>query len=163
MRLIEQDIQLVSGTKEDPQITEISDEFDILKNLSEVNLYDQPMPSELNFRIERDKQTVGVISLKSIRWFNRKAEISILVKAEFQGKGIAKKALNTLLNYAFNAMNFHRIEAEIFAYNKVGIALVEKLGFIREGILREARYLDGQYHDIIRYGLLKEEYGTKQE
>ena len=158
MRIYAEDIQLVTAPAEEDVFSQVSDEFDLLKNLSELHTYGEGMPQQITFRIEKDGQLAGAVALQQIRWYNRKALISIMLKREYQGQKIARKALHALLHHAFKVMNFHRLEAEIFGYNKAGIALVEKLGFIREGILREARYFDGQYHDIIRFGLLKDEF-----
>ena len=55
-------------------------------------------------------------------------------------------------------MNLHRLEAEVVANNKVSINLIEKLGFKKEGTLREAKYSNGTYYDIYRFGLLRKEY-----
>lgn len=129
-----------------------------LQNLTETHLYQAEMPSELRFAIESENEIAGEISLKSIRWFNRKAEIAIFILEPFRGKGLAEQALRLLLEYVFKTMNFYRIEAEVVAYNPAAKALFEKLGFIREGVLREAKYFDGSYHDIFRYGLLAKEW-----
>jgi len=63
--------------------------------------------------------------------------------------------------YGFKTMNFYRLEAEVAAYNKGGQKLFKKLGFVEEGRLREAKFLDGKYYDIIRYGMLFGEYVEK--
>ena len=55
-------------------------------------------------------------------------------------------------------MNLYRIEAEVIAFNKVSVKMVEGLGFVKEGILREAKYSNGKYWDIYRYGILRSEY-----
>ncbi len=55
-------------------------------------------------------------------------------------------------------MNLHRLEAEVIENNSPSIKLVEQLGFKLEGKLREAKYTEGGYIDILRYGILKNEY-----
>ncbi len=129
-----------------------------LQNLTETHLYQYNMPSELIFSIESEGETAGEISLKSLRWFNRKAEIAVFILKEFRGKGLAEQALRLLLDYVFNTMNFHRLEAEVVAYNPAAKALFEKIGFVQEGILREAKFFKGRYHDIFSYGLLAKEW-----
>lgn len=151
-------LNIISANFDDPEIKRILDDFELVKNLSEVNIYESDMPRSMTFKIEKEGQVIGVVGLKSIKWFNRKSEILVFLKREFQKQGIGNSALSELIDYVFNVMNFHRLEAEIFSYNKSAIALFEKLGFVREGILREARYLDGKYYDIFRYGLLRHEY-----
>jgi len=133
-------------------------EYEELQSLTETHLYDQTMPSQLIYAIEFENQLVGELSLKSIRWFNRKAEIGIFIHKDFRKKGIAANVLKLLLNHAFNTMNFHRLEAEVVDYNPFAKVLFEKLGFVQEGILREAKFFEGNYHDIISYGILAEEW-----
>jgi len=128
--------------------------------MSEVRLYPKNMPKEMAFRIEKDNELIGEIRFKIIKWFNRKAEISILIKEEFQNMGYGREALKAIIKHGFEKMNMHRLEAEVIAFNEVSIKLVEGLGFIREGVLREAKFSDGKYWDIYRYGLLREEYKT---
>ena len=133
-------------------------EYNELQSLTETHLYDQSMPSQLFFAIEFENEQVGEMSLKSIRWFNRKAEIGIYLLKDFRKKGIAATALKLLLNHSFKTMNFHRLEAEVVDYNPQAKVLFEKLGFLQEGILREAKFFEGNYHDIISYGILAEEW-----
>ena len=130
-----------------------------LQNLTETHLYEEKMPSELIFSVEFEGERAGEVSLKSVRWFNRKAEIAVFILKEFRGKGLAEKALRLLINHAFNTMNFYRLEAEVVDYNPAAKTLFEKLGFVQEGVLREAKFFNGSYHDIFSYGLLAKEWG----
>jgi len=129
-----------------------------LQNLTETHLYEERMVSELIFSVEFEGKRAGEVSLKSVRWFNRKAEIAVFILKEFRGKRMAEQALRLLINHAFNTMNFYRLEAEVVAYNPIAKALFEKLGFVQEGILREAKFFNGSYHDIYVFGLLATEW-----
>ncbi|MCF8241947.1 MAG: GNAT family N-acetyltransferase [Melioribacteraceae bacterium] len=142
----------------DEELINLIDDASELFPMSEVRLYPSPMPKEMIFRIEKDDQLLGEISLKNIKWYNRKAEIGIILKKEFYGKGFGTNALKSIMDYAFNKMNFYRLEAEVLEFNVGSIKLLEKLGFVKEGVLREAKYSDGKYWDIFRYGLLSREY-----
>ena len=93
-----------------------------------------------------------------MRWFNRKSEITIIIKKDFQGKGYGKESLRAAMDFAFNKMNLHRLEAEVYEFNHVSIKLMESLGFKKEGVLREAQFSNGKYWDIIRYGILRNEF-----
>lgn len=158
MILKKKQIQLVASDKNDDQLIHLFSDYETLGSLSELRLHQGKMPQALIFRIELENELVGEIGLKSIRWYNRKGEIHLALKKEFRGKGLGRAALELLIEYTFNTLNFHRLEAEIVAYNKASQKLFEKMGFRQEGILREAKYYQGKYHDIFRYGLLKSEY-----
>jgi RimJ/RimL family protein N-acetyltransferase len=161
--LEEDSIKIISTELDDPELKELSQEFSVLENLSETRLYPPKMPSSMVFRIEHEDKLIGEIGFRTIKWFNRKAEISILMSPENQGKGYGKKALLMLMRFAFKKMNLYRLEAEVIDYNDKAKSLFEKAGFVLEGRLREAKYNDGKYFDILRYGMLKPEYDKKYE
>jgi RimJ/RimL family protein N-acetyltransferase len=116
------------------------------------------MAESIEFIIYDAEEPIGQVSFKSIRWFNRKAELSLFIKPEFQGRKYGMKILETMMEYAFGKLNFYRLEAEVIEYNKKAIKLVEMLGFTLEGRLRQAKYSEGKYFDILRYGILKHEF-----
>ena len=142
-----------------PEILKITEDVAVSKFLTEKWLYPEPMPDSIIFGIEAGNEIIGEVALKNIRWYNRKAELSLFLKPEFQGKKIGTEVLKRMMKYAFNTLNFYRLEAEVIDYNEVSRKLVEKLNFTLEGRLRQARYFDGKYYDILRYGILKHEFG----
>ena len=71
------------------------------------------------------------------------------------------EAILRIIDYGFSQMNLHRIEAFIGPANIASQKLVEKLGFQKEGVLREHYRKQGVIEDSIVYSLLKKEYTTK--
>ncbi|MCL4252318.1 MAG: GNAT family N-acetyltransferase, partial [Anaerolineae bacterium] len=69
--------------------------------------------------------------------------------------------MNVLLRFAFMDLNLHRLELNVFSYNARAIRSYEKIGFMREGVLRETLYRDGVYHDIHVMGILRREWMAK--
>jgi len=163
MILQEGKIRIVSTVSDDPDLRELSQDLSVLQNLSETRLYPPNMPSSMVFRIEDEEKLIGEIGFRTIKWFNRKAEISLFIAPEYQGKGYGKQALLMLMKFAFKKMNLYRLEAEVIDYNEKAKSLFEKARFILEGRLRDAKYNDGKYYDVLRYGLLKDEYNKKYE
>lgn len=149
---------LRSAMEDDPELKKLQEDERILKHMSETRMYPFAMPSQMSFRIEAEGIVIGEVSLKTIRWFNRKAEISVFIIPEYQGKGYGKRAVKKIMELAFNTLNLYRLEGEVMEYNEPSIKLIESLGFKFEGRLREARYIDGKYWDILRYGILKREF-----
>ncbi|PRC94173.1 GNAT family N-acetyltransferase [Solimicrobium silvestre] len=80
------------------------------------------------------------------------------LKVEARGKGYMQEALRCAIVWAFANMNLNRIEAQIHPNNRASILLVEKLGFVREGLARKAGYWGEQYYDLCFYSLLKSEF-----
>lgn len=73
-------------------------------------------------------------------------------------KGIMSEALAPVIAYGFGPMGLNRIGATVHTGNAASIALLEALGFRREGLLRQAQYVNGRYDDLYPYALLREEW-----
>lgn len=73
-----------------------------------------------------------------------------------RGKGYSRDALQCLLFYLFER-GTHRIDAEVYEFNKISLALLTNLGFKKEGIRRKAHFDGENYHNIVILGLLKQD------
>ena len=144
--------------KADPELRQLQDQLPEWYNLSEKVWYAENMPDRMTFKIIYRDKAVGAAELVNIRWYNHKSEVRIWLLPEARGKGLGKAALKMLMDLAFNTLNFHRLEAEVYAFNTQSIKLIEQLRFRKEGVLREAKFFNGQYHDILRFGILRQEY-----
>ncbi|NOX19218.1 MAG: GNAT family N-acetyltransferase [Chlorobi bacterium] len=129
-----------------------------IDTMSEVWRYPKGTPTKIVFTIEKEGKTIGELKMKNFRWFNRKAELAMILIPEEQRKGYGTEALRMIIDYAFKDMNLHRLEGEVIEYNEASKKIIESLGFKEEGRLREAKYSKGKYWDILRYGLLASEY-----
>ncbi|MCR6106461.1 GNAT family N-acetyltransferase [Salipaludibacillus agaradhaerens] len=87
-----------------------------------------------------------------------RTEIGFELSKEMWGKGIAFEAVEAITNYGFTHMSFQRIEALIEPPNLSSQRLVEKLGFMREGLLRNYEFTCGKFCDLYMYSLLKQEF-----
>ena len=76
----------------------------------------------------------------------------------FWGKGIATAAGKAMVDYAFLNLPFLRLEAVVFAWNPPSMRVLEKLGFVREGVLKQSIHKDGQLIDSVMYALTKDDY-----
>jgi [ribosomal protein S5]-alanine N-acetyltransferase len=107
----------------------------------------------------KTEKHIGNISLQNINWIDRNAEIAFLLgEKDFWGKGVMYEAGALLINHGFTALNLHRIHCGTSSDNKGMQKLAEKLAMKKEGIRREAIFNNGIYHDIIEYGILKEDF-----
>jgi ribosomal-protein-alanine N-acetyltransferase len=98
---------------------------------------------------------IGTIAYSSWSPKHRRAEFGIALHRNYWGRGVATELLPDFLDYGFNQLNLHRIEADVDPENKAVIHLLEKFGFEREGQLRERNRFRGNYRDSVIYGLLK--------
>lgn len=105
-----------------------------------------------------DKQSgihIGNISLQSISWVDRSAEIAFLLgEKDYWGKGVMFEAAELIIKHAFEALNLHRIHCGTSSENIGMQKLAEKLGMSLEGVRKEALFKNGNYYDILEYGLL---------
>ena len=108
--------------------------------------------------IEGD-QLLGFVVLFNLKWRNQTAELAIGIGAkEYRGKGYGQDALNLILNYAFSELCLRRVSLTVLEYNARAIRAYERVGFQREGAHRQAVCRDGQYFDLLLYGILREEW-----
>lgn len=102
---------------------------------------------------------IGIIGFDDIIWSNGVATIFIGIgDKNYTGKGLGKEALNLLLDFGFNELNFYRIQLNVIAYNEGAIRLYENAGFKKEGTYREFINRDGKRYDLLLYGLLAGEW-----
>lgn len=112
--------------------------------------------------IEEDEM-IGYVELSSIQWWNGVANLGIGIgNKKYRGNGYGREALTLLLDFAFEELNLHRIQLNVFSYNKPAIGLYERLGFKREGVYREFIHRDGHRWDMYLYGILEEEWRNRQ-
>lgn len=104
----------------------------------------------------RGESLIGIIGLKNIDYVNSNAELYIyLGEEESKGRGLGKDAITTLIKFAFEEMNLHRLYLEVFSYNLPAQSSYKKSGFKVEGILKESLYREGKYHDKVIMGIIK--------
>jgi RimJ/RimL family protein N-acetyltransferase len=117
--------------------------------------------NDVNFaiRLLETGQLIGNVSLKAPDWRNRCAELGIAVGDKTMwGKGYGTDASRVILRYGFLELNLNRIELVVYSFNTRAIKSYEKIGFVHEGIRRQAIFRDGQYHDIHIMAILREEW-----
>jgi RimJ/RimL family protein N-acetyltransferase len=114
-------------------------------------------PYEPNFAIAVDDEAVGGIGLIFGQDIDRRsAEIGYWLSEQYWGRGIATAAVRALTEYAFAHFDLARIWANVFAWNPGSMRVLEKAGFVREGILRKAATKDGQTIDVVMYALVRD-------
>ena len=97
---------------------------------------------------------IGGITLFAINAQQGRAEIGYALHSSRWGRGHARSGLGTVLDHAFGPLGLRRVEADIDPRNAASCRLVERLGFVREGLLRERWCVDGDLQDSAMYGLL---------
>ncbi len=101
---------------------------------------------------------VGMVRLYNIHLRDGYAGLEIIVadRAAWR-RGFGVQAGRLVSFYGVDVLGLRRIESKVYAYNRVSINGLLRNGFTQEGVLRKAAYRDGQYWDIVLFGILKDE------
>ena len=112
------------------------------------------------FAVEtKDGVHIGHCGLHGASAENRRAELGIMIgDKEYWGRGFGTDTMLTLLRFAFEQMNLHKVALGVFEFNERGLAMYAKLGFVEEGRFRDNLFQDGRYWDLVRMSILRREY-----
>lgn len=114
---------------------------------------------DLMIMLKETDELLGEVVLNEIDPINRSANIRIGIQGtHHRGKGYGTEAIISMLRYGFKTVKLHRIHLGVYAFNPRAIHVYEKIGFQREGIQRDATYLDGKFHDMIIMSILEDEF-----
>lgn len=116
-----------------------------------------PPQQGIEFAITVDQHFAGAIGVTFDQdVYRHTCEIGYWLGEPFWGHGIISKAIAMIIPYIFTYFDIHKIFAEVFSENIGSQKALEKNGFVKEGILKNHVYKNGQFHDIIIYGLCRE-------
>jgi RimJ/RimL family protein N-acetyltransferase len=99
-------------------------------------------------------ELAGSAILWGIDQHNRSAHVGISLRPAFRGRGLGTDTLRVLCGYAFRTRGLHRLSLETLSDNLAMIAAAESAGFQREGVFREAAWVEGDFLDEVVFGLL---------
>lgn len=97
---------------------------------------------------------IGIIGHYRIKPENYRAEIGYMLLPEYHGQGIVSEAVKEAINYGFNEMKLHSIEAIIAPENFGSERVLQKCGFVKEAHLKENEFYEGRFLDTVIYSIL---------
>jgi len=102
---------------------------------------------------------IGTMGIHNIKWTDRVGTTGAIIgEKEYWGKGFGTDAKMTLLNYAFNTLNLHKICSGVIAFNGRSLQYSLHCGYKIEGRSRKQVFKRGKYWDLIQLGLFKNEW-----
>jgi ribosomal-protein-serine acetyltransferase len=107
-----------------------------------------------HFTILEDEAVIGGVSIEVRGPVERIGELGYWVRSDRCGRGFATEAAGSLVDFAFRELGLHRLELRAGVGNRASQRVAEKLGFQREGTLREASRGADSTYDSYLYGLL---------
>ena len=106
-----------------------------------------------------DDQFIGMVNYHARQPWNRRLALGWILIPRFQGRGYMQEAARAVLAHCFTTLNTHRVEAEIEPENVRSARLAQRLGFQREGLLRDRLFVADRPRTQQMYGLLRAEWG----
>lgn len=118
------------------------------------------------FVVEVDGEPIGDVSWRPEQWGPSEGStcpaIGIALLPAYRGKGYGSIAQRLLVDHLFREYSVHRVQSDTAADNPAEQRALEKAGFTREGVVRDAEERDGRHHDHVLYGILREEWLATQ-
>lgn len=109
--------------------------------------------------LEDRAEPIGFLHLALIERAHRRCRLGIVIgEKDLWGRGYAYQAVVQAVNHAFDVLDLYRITVEVFADNPRSVRLFERVGFVREGVMRENLQRDGERVDELILGLLRHEW-----
>jgi ribosomal-protein-alanine N-acetyltransferase len=111
------------------------------------------------FIFSPDEETLlGGLTLAQIqRGVTQSAVLGYWMGARHAGKGLMSASVRAVIGFAFDTLHLNRIEAACLPHNAASTALLEKVGFSREGYARKYLCIDGRWQDHVLYGLIRDD------
>lgn len=105
-----------------------------------------------------DDRLIGTTTLYGLSREHARCELGFALHPDHWGQGLGEDAVRTVLSHALQDLRMQRIEADVDPANATCLRLLEKLGFVREGLARERYRVGGGVQDSVMLGLLAREY-----
>jgi [ribosomal protein S5]-alanine N-acetyltransferase len=115
----------------------------------------------LPWGITLENTLIGTVTLHDLNLMQGRAEIGYMLGRSHWGKGLAREAVTLAIDYAFGPLGLRRLEADIDPRNLASEKFLERLGFQKEGYLRERWQVGGEISDTALFGLLKRDWEAR--
>jgi len=102
-------------------------------------------------------EMIGTIGLLRFDFEHRHAEIGYEIQRRRWGQGFAPEAAAAVVRYGFSVLGLHRIEAGVLPENDASVRVLQKLGFLEEGVRRDYLSFKGRFHSFRWFSLLESE------
>jgi UDP-4-amino-4,6-dideoxy-N-acetyl-beta-L-altrosamine N-acetyltransferase len=160
-----QDMTTINAWRNDPKVTDcLGSPFRYINLETDEAWFDSYMRNR-NTQVRcaiclaGTKEMIGTVYLLNMDSVSRSAELGIIIgEKEEQNQGLGTAAIKLILNHAFLNLNVHRVYLSVLEDNKRAIRVYEKIGFQKEGILRQAIFKKGNYSDLWIMSILENEY-----
>jgi [ribosomal protein S5]-alanine N-acetyltransferase len=162
------------GDSDVPAVARLADDIEIHRNTLKIPHPYTEADARLWLSIQREQSRAGTgvvfaITDKTDRSLlgacgmelfpdHKRGELGYWLGRGFWGKGYATEAAAAVVGWGFDTMGLARVSAARFSDNPASGRVLEKIGMTKEGVLRRHAFRDGEFKDMVMYGLLREEW-----
>ncbi len=162
----QEDVPLVHQLLSEPDVARfntigIPTSIQVVQDLLQPTLDDRHQPVRKHYgwsMLNSDATFVGEIGMNLAAARFKSAEIYYSVSSAYWGKGFASEAAQAIVQFAFDHLQLHRLEAGVATFNPGSIRVLEKIGMKREGLRRKILPINGEWIDNYMYAMLDEDY-----
>ncbi len=159
----EKDLSFLQRNRNDPEIRRSMEQTTPTTGHEQIARYERretETSTHLLITTADGATPVGYVSVTELNESWGTAKLSYWVATDEQGNGYGTEATRLIVGYAFDHRRLHKLLAHVFGFNDASIALLESVGFEREGVHRKEAFINGQYWDLLSYGLLEDQWRT---
>ncbi len=128
------------------------------RHIVEQWIYDMQLKAAIHLCISVGDDLIGLIGTHQIDWLNQRTSVGYWIRRESTKRNFATEATATLLNYLFEDLRLHRVFIQAATENAPSNAVIRKLGFKWEGLLRENERIKDEYLDHNIYGMTRRDF-----
>ena len=160
IRLLERkDLENVRKLHNDPETLKWLSDTHVVSQSEQILWFQKLQNSNTSRRyvveLLESKELVGVFRLDNVDVENKSAYVGLDIAVCYRRRGFAVETYNAMNLYLFCELKLNRLSLHTLVNNHAAISLYEKLGYRKEGIMREAFYKNGKFIDSFLYSLLR--------
>jgi ribosomal-protein-alanine N-acetyltransferase len=118
---------------------------------------------EYQWGIELEGEIVGTCKLYEVDRQHRRAGLGFAIVKRMWGRRVVSRAIPAVLDFAFERLGLHRVEADADPRNEGSLRALRRFGFREEGVLRERYFQFGEAQDAVMFGLLRREWRVSSQ
>lgn len=168
-RLTENDLETIFKLRSNPELMKYIPR-PLVKTLEEAKTHYETIEDKIENNVginwgialkDEPEKAFGIIGHYRISQENYRSEIGYMILDEYSGKGFVTEAIDVILDYGFNDLKLHSIEAIIDPDNIASEKVLIKSGFVKEAHILENEYFEGKFWDTVIYSILQRNYKKK--
>lgn len=114
--------------------------------------------------VKEGDKLIGSVGLHNVDVTNRHCMFGIVIgEKALWGKGYGTEGTRMMTMYAFETLNMNRVWLHVYEFNARGMKAYEKVGYKKEGLLRQHVYREGRYWDVVSMGILRTDWDEQKK